>query len=44
MSDERSKVMDKVQKLLAKAESSPFSEEAQTFRQKAEELMTIYAI
>lgn len=42
--DSRSKLLRKVQGLLAKAESSPFSEEAQTFREKADQLMTVHAI
>lgn len=42
--ESRDRLLAKVQKLLAKAESSPFSAEAQTFREKADELMTIHAI
>lgn len=42
--ESRNRLLEKVQKLLSKAESSPFSEEAQSFRQKADELMTLHAI
>lgn len=42
--DSRAKLLNKVQGLLAKAESSPFSAEAQAFREKADELMTVHAI
>lgn len=38
------KTLDKIRGLLAKAESSTFAEEAETFSAKAQELMTRYAI
>nr|WP_296774966.1 DUF2786 domain-containing protein [Rhodococcus sp. (in: high G+C Gram-positive bacteria)] len=38
------KVLNKIRALLAKAESSTFTEEAETFSAKAQELMTRYAI
>ncbi|OAK53602.1 hypothetical protein A3K89_22800 [Rhodococcoides kyotonense] len=38
------KVLNKIRGLLAKAESSSFTEEAETFSAKAQELMTRYAI
>lgn len=45
MSDsKKSSILRKVQALLAKADATPFSDEADTFRQKADELMTLYAI
>lgn len=42
--DKKAKILDKVRKLLAKAASTPYEGEAQTFREKADELMAIYAI
>jgi hypothetical protein len=47
MSDEgskKAKILRQVQALLAKADGTPFTEEADTYRQKADELMTLYAI
>lgn len=42
--DKKAAILRKVQALLAKADATPFTEEADTFRQKADELMTMYAI
>lgn len=44
MTDKKSAMLDKVRKLLAKAEGGATPEEAETFRAKADELMTAYAI
>jgi hypothetical protein len=45
MSDDRkSKMLESVRALLAKADSTQFEAEAETFRQKADEIMTAYAI
>jgi hypothetical protein len=44
MSDKKAAILDKVRKLLAKAASTPFDEEADLLRSKADELMTAYAI
>lgn len=40
----KSKILSRVRALLAKADSSGFDEEADAFRAKADELMTLYAI
>lgn len=40
----KDKILRRVQALLAKANSTPFSGEADVFRAKADELMTMYAI
>jgi hypothetical protein len=40
----KAKILRQVQALLAQADGTPFTAEADTFRQKADELMTIYAI
>jgi hypothetical protein len=42
--EERTQLIDKVQKLLAKAEATTFPEEAKSFRNKAADLMAKYAI
>jgi hypothetical protein len=42
--DKRSKILERVRALLAKADGTNFSEEADAFRAKADELMTAYAI
>jgi Protein of unknown function (DUF2786) len=44
MSDKKAQILEKVRKLLAKAASTPFEAEAQTFREKADQLMAVYAI
>lgn len=44
MSDTSNNYIDKVKALLAKAESTPFMEEAQALTEKAQELMAKYAI
>ncbi len=44
MSDKKAAILDKVRKLLAKAASTPYDEEADLLRSKADELMTAYAI
>lgn len=44
MSDKTAKMMERVRALLAKAASTNFPAEAETFRQKADEIMTEYAI
>ena len=44
MSDRKADILRKVRALLAKADSTPYDGEAQVFRQKADELMTAYAI
>lgn len=41
---DRTDLLRKVHALLSKAESSPFSEEAQTFREKADQMMVSYQI
>lgn len=40
----RAKQLERVRALFAKAESTPYPEEAETFRAKADELMTAYAL
>lgn len=42
--DRNAKMLERVRALLAKADSTNFPEEAETFRAKADELMTAYAI
>lgn len=42
--DKRSRILDKVRKLLAQAESTPYEGEADSCRERAEHLMTSYAI
>lgn len=42
--DRREGMLRKVRALLAKANDTPFTEEADSFRQKADELMTMFAI
>jgi hypothetical protein len=42
--DTKAKMLERVRALLAKADSTNFPEEAATFREKADELMTRYAI
>jgi hypothetical protein len=42
--DARSKILERVRALLAKASGTNFPEEADAFRRKADELMTAYAI
>lgn len=42
--DKKSKILEKVRALLAKADSTEFEAEAETFRAKADELMAAYAI
>lgn len=45
MSDDRSaKMLERVRALLAKADSTPYEEEAKTFRDKADQLMQMHAI
>lgn len=44
MTDKKSKILERVRALIAKADSTNFPEEAATFRAKADELMTTYAI
>jgi hypothetical protein len=46
MTDEsrKAKMLERVRALLAKADGTNFPEEAETFRQKADEIMTAYAI
>lgn len=44
MTDRTAKMLERVRALLAKADSTPFTGEADVFRAKADELMTQYAI
>jgi hypothetical protein len=44
MTDRKAVMLDKVRKLLAQAANTPFEAEADTFRKKADEIMTAYAI
>lgn len=44
MNDKTAKMLERVRALLAKADSTTFPEEADSFRAKADELMTAYAI
>lgn len=44
MSEQHEKMLERVRALLAKASSTEFEQEAETFRAKADELMTKYAI
>jgi len=44
MEDKKAKILERVRGLLAKADSTEFEEEAQSLRQKADELMLVYAI
>jgi hypothetical protein len=44
MNDRRSKMLERVRALLAKADSTTFEAEAEAFREKADQIMTAYAI
>lgn len=44
MTDKKGKILERVRALIAKADSTNFPEEAASFRAKADELMTTYAI
>jgi len=44
MTNDRKKIADKIQKLLAKAESTGHAPEADAFREKAEELMQKHSL